>query len=162
MMARYLQSQIAASIRISAIGQFLRVCGVNSDCDERNEQNGPEAIVRFPSRTPHPRHNVPAQPEAQRPVRLARRASKENAAPDRWRRGGMPSPPGRRSHTESRVASRAILYTLVPSQEPITGTLISFPNRSQPYRCQPLHDYRNPRDHDIEMHGNLGSERLFT
>ena len=40
-----LLSQIAASIRITAIGRFLRICGIRSDCEKRNEQNGHQAIV---------------------------------------------------------------------------------------------------------------------
>ncbi len=40
-----LLSQITASIRITAIGRFLRICGIRSDCEKRNEQNGHQAIV---------------------------------------------------------------------------------------------------------------------
>jgi hypothetical protein len=50
-----------ASIRVTAIGRFLRVCNVRSDCDKRNKQNGHQAIVRSHLRTPHTEHM--ARPE---------------------------------------------------------------------------------------------------
>ena len=40
-----LLSQITASIRVTAIDRFLRVCGIRTNCEKRNEQNGHQAIV---------------------------------------------------------------------------------------------------------------------